>query len=212
MHDELVFEMPEDKLAEYIPQLNDIMCLKDTLQGMLEWPVPLTTDAEYGDSWHVDHDFFKEHPELKDMKAPIVFHQGTQVTEPVPQEPPVKVEEKKEESPKAEVLLNAPITMELLPDINMVADAPLLTPDSAAPATEEESIDEMVFTISNTSKTNLLRINQVITFLTEMSDYNKFDGKTKILKLVDKDGYVLTVSNIRVNSTAFYTLAYFLGI
>jgi len=83
MHDELVFEMPEDKLFDYIPQLNDIMCLRDVLQDGLGWPVPLTVDAEYGDTWHVDHDFFKENPEMKKLKATVVFHQNTQVTEPV---------------------------------------------------------------------------------------------------------------------------------
>jgi len=81
MHDELVFEMPEDKLSLYIPQLNNIMALSDVLQNVFKWPVPLTVDAEYGDTWHVDHDFFKEHPELKNTVAPIEFHQSTQVIE-----------------------------------------------------------------------------------------------------------------------------------
>lgn len=80
MHDEIVFEIKEDKLDQYIPQINEIMSLSDILQGKLGWPIPLIIDAEYGDSWHVDHDYFKEHPEMKNAPVTVEFHRPEEVS------------------------------------------------------------------------------------------------------------------------------------
>lgn len=93
MHDELVFEIRENKLMDFIPRLNKIMCLRDVLQGVLEWPVPLTIDAEYGDSWHVDKDFFEEHPELREIDEEINFRSQSQVIASETPEPPALSEE-----------------------------------------------------------------------------------------------------------------------
>jgi len=83
MHDEIVFEMPEDNMFEYIPQLNSIMKLEDILHSpkMLNWSVPLKLDAEYGHSWHVDHNFFKEYPELEASADPVEFRKQSQIVE-----------------------------------------------------------------------------------------------------------------------------------
>ncbi|MBD3261054.1 MAG: hypothetical protein GF334_05130 [Candidatus Altiarchaeales archaeon] len=62
VHDEIVFEIKEDKLDFYIPELCEIMVLKDIVEK-LKWPVPLTVDAEYGDSFHVTNDYYKEREE-----------------------------------------------------------------------------------------------------------------------------------------------------
>lgn len=59
VHDEIVYEIKEDKLNLYIPELCNIMKLRD-LTDKLNWIVPLEVDAEYGDSFHVDHDYWKE--------------------------------------------------------------------------------------------------------------------------------------------------------
>jgi len=67
MHDEIVFEIREDRMSYIIPNIVKIMRLKDVLQGSLKWVIPLTMDVEYGDSWHVDHDYFKEHPEAEEL-------------------------------------------------------------------------------------------------------------------------------------------------
>jgi DNA polymerase-1 len=217
MHDELVFEMPEDKLHIYIPQLNNLMCMKDVLQDMLEWPVPLTLDAEYGDTWHVDHDFFKEHPELKELKEAIVFQQSTQVVEPKPLVQPIP------ENPLikgTQAVSEESLTKEELPLVNMMEDAPLMTAVPTPPLDPinisgpllEEIPEEIVFTIRDRSKVNLCRLNQIITFLTEMNEFDKFEGKTKLLKIKDKDDNILTVSNLKVRNDAFYALAFFNGI
>jgi DNA polymerase-1 len=72
VHDEVVFEIKEDKLDFYIPEICEIMCLKD-LTDALGWPVPFEVDAEYGDSFHVDHNYWEERgksPAAKPVVAP----------------------------------------------------------------------------------------------------------------------------------------------
>lgn len=59
IHDEIVFEIKEDKLDTYIPELTEIMTLRD-LTKKLNWAVPLTVDAEYGDTLHVEYDYWVE--------------------------------------------------------------------------------------------------------------------------------------------------------
>jgi DNA polymerase I len=59
VHDEIVYEIKEDKLDAIVPDLCKIMKMRETTDG-LGWPVPLEVDAEYGRSFHVDHDFWKE--------------------------------------------------------------------------------------------------------------------------------------------------------
>ena len=80
MHDEIVFEIREDMLEKYVPILHQIMVLSDILQERLRWPVALKMDAEYGDSWHADHDFFKEHPDALEHTATYLFQQTNQVS------------------------------------------------------------------------------------------------------------------------------------
>ena len=64
VHDEIVFEIREDKLDAIVPELCEVMKMRETTDG-LGWSVPLEVDAEYGDSFHVDHDFWKERKDLK---------------------------------------------------------------------------------------------------------------------------------------------------
>lgn len=59
VHDEILFEVKTEKMDFFIPELVRIMTIPDIIQK-LQWPVPLTVDAEYGDSYHVDHNYFKE--------------------------------------------------------------------------------------------------------------------------------------------------------
>ena len=60
IHDEIIYEIREDLLDKHIPRLVEVMKLKDIMQDKLKWPVPFETDAEYGDTLYVDHNYFKE--------------------------------------------------------------------------------------------------------------------------------------------------------
>jgi len=117
IHDEIVFEVKEDKLDFYVPELCEILRIKDLIEA-LGWPVPLEVDAEYGDSFHVDHDY--EFGGANADKA--VPAQTTQAQPPETQVPKVVVqtsatdvaakEVPMSESPKAPVpSVGAPVTV-----------------------------------------------------------------------------------------------------
>jgi hypothetical protein len=81
MHDELVFEIKTEKLGLYIPKIAKIMMLSDLLQDQLKWPLPLTVDVKYGESWRVTKKFFDDFPELKkNIDDPLDFHYSGQIT------------------------------------------------------------------------------------------------------------------------------------
>lgn len=59
IHDEIVYEMRTDLLDLLIPAVSDVMRMSN-LTKALKWPVGLEVDAEYGTSFHVDHNYFEE--------------------------------------------------------------------------------------------------------------------------------------------------------
>ena len=206
MHDELVFEITESRMAEFIPHINSIMCMSKVLQGDLGWPVPLTIDAEYGDSWHVDHDFFKEHPELKNAGGEIEFHQATQVIEePLAEVAPVVELDKPAEVISQEVS-SVPADAQVVPE-----QTPALISDSTSIA-NPESTEEIFFTVKELSKFTVLRINQIITFLTEDCEKSFYEGPKKVIRLQDRNGFVMSISNLKVRSDGFYSLVRFYGL
>jgi DNA polymerase-1 len=201
MHDELVFEMPADKLEEYIPPINNIMCLKNVLQEEpLKWPVPLTVDAEYGDSWHVTNDFFKEHPELRDSVAPIEFHAPTQVTIPLVEE--VKVEVTAEVSVEQQI---DPKPEETPPPSTTLE--PVIVP--AGTADTDGNLD---YIVQRTVPSIVRRLNDIILFLDEEAGCPAYSGPKKTLRLYSKDGSSMLISNVKVSADAFVGLARYFGL
>jgi DNA polymerase I-like protein with 3'-5' exonuclease and polymerase domains/intein/homing endonuclease len=206
MHDELVFEMPEDKLDLYVPQLNNIMSLSDILQGIFKWPVPLTVDAEYGDTWHVDHDLFKEKPHLKTAATPIEFHQPTQVLEtpaPVQSIP---------ESIQPATVPTEPVSSE--PISNPVETEPVSGVKNPEEDKKTELLEPEVITykIKNLTDTTLLKINTILTMLTKECENKIYEGPIKTLKIYDRENTVLSVSNMKVRSDSFFILARLFGL
>jgi hypothetical protein len=207
MHDELVFEMPEDKLDIYVPQLYNIMCLTDILQGVFKWPVPLTLDAEYGDTWHVDHDLFKEKPHLKTVVAPIEFHQPTQVLE----------------TPAIEPVQSVPtLAQGMLPEQKPVSSTPEPVPvpveAPALPEVKENSSvgtvepEEIIYKVKDLTDVTLLKINTVLSMLTKECENKIYEGPIKSLKIYDRENNVLSVSNMKVRSDSFFILARLFGL
>ena len=191
MHDELVFEMPEDKLDVYIPKLNSIMAFRDALQGMLKWPVPLTVEAKYGDSWRATNNFFKEHPELEKVEE-IKFN--TKIAEP-PAEP------KKEET-----VSEIPADLQVLPmEGGGKTEEPAVAPAEAEP-------DEFIYKVKDLKPITLRRLNDVLTFLSDEDKKKDYSNPVKILKIRDRDGNTLSVSNMKVRSENFTILARYVGL
>jgi hypothetical protein len=59
IHDEIVYEIREDKLDTLIPALCQVMKIRD-LTDSLKWPVKLEVDAEYGDNFMVSNNYYKD--------------------------------------------------------------------------------------------------------------------------------------------------------
>lgn len=201
MHDEIVFEMPENKLDFYIPKLNNIMKLEDILQGHLHWRIPLKVDAEYGDSWHVDHDFFKEHPELENSSETVVFHKSTQI-----------VEESNKENFKEQVPEQAPSEQEKLPENTIVTgeqnDLPEQKESSEVPIPSPEiSTETLIYTLRDRRASTLRRLNDILSFLQgENNKEVKYSSPLKILQIRDVDGNLLSIDK-RIRADAFLALA-----
>jgi DNA polymerase-1 len=225
MHDELVFEMNETKLEEYIPQLNEIMSLKDILQGILGWPVPLTIDAEYGNTWHVSNNFFEERPELRTSVKPIEFSTPTQVIETLPEPLQVTVETVTPET----VAETTPQVSETLPEQDKGSQIEDTTPSIGTPSTESTIPSEVVlttqpelnssiegdyfiYTVKSTTMATLRLLNSIIPFVTEESKKGTYKGTSKILRLVDQEGNMFLVSEFSMNIDAFIALARFFNI
>jgi len=97
IHDEIVFEIKEDKLDFYIPELCELMVIRDIVDK-LGWPVPFEVDAEYGDTLSITNDYWKEKRAKKKEEGPTVeSKQDTTVSDPVYNETPVKGKEDEEE-------------------------------------------------------------------------------------------------------------------
>jgi DNA polymerase I-like protein with 3'-5' exonuclease and polymerase domains len=73
IHDELVFEVEDDILADAVETFQRIMTRNKTILNM-KWPVPLTTDCEVGFDWTVPWD-------IKDFKYRRVRPDGFQTDE-----------------------------------------------------------------------------------------------------------------------------------
>lgn len=73
IHDELVFEVEDDILADAVETFQRIMTRNRTVLNM-KWPVPLTTDCEVGFDWTVPWD-------IKDFKYRRVRPDGFQTDE-----------------------------------------------------------------------------------------------------------------------------------
>ena len=221
MHDEIVYEIREDKLDLYIPKLNQIMCMSDVLQDILHWPVPLTMDAEYGDNWYVDHDYFKEHPEAR-TAAPVEFQRREQVgghrfaiaLGNPSMNPPVG--DPKGTDPNSEGLQGTPGTVGMP---TAPADAmQIVDPASGAPAdsegstaSDDGSTEDFVYTIKKLDSSTVRLFNMAIVFLTEEAK-NAYQGPKKTLILKDLEGNSLLVSDIKISTDGFLSLARFMGL
>jgi hypothetical protein len=189
MHDELVFEIREDMLDFYIPNLNQIMILKDVLQDVFHWPVPLKVDAEYGDSWHCDHDYFEEHPEAQTAPTPE-FHRVA----PVIVETPVAVE-----SQQVSIVGTAVAS----PDVPVRSDSTSILPEVWA--------DEFVYVLKARTQSTIHRLNMILTFLQDPGAFMPSEPKAKLI-LKDSEGNSFLIDDVKINPWKFLSLAQFLGI
>lgn len=120
VHDEILYEVRESKMDMIVPELCRLMKIRD-VTDKLKWQVPLEVDAEYGDSFHVDHDYWKEVesnerepsaittpedniPKIFDTPDKPETPETTEIQEKTEQ---IEEPEKKEEEKKTEKLLSS---------------------------------------------------------------------------------------------------------
>lgn len=222
MHDELVFEIKTEKMLEYVPKLNEIMKLRDILQGILKWPVPLVIEAKYGDSWYAQKNFFEEHPELENIES-LTFHKAADVVD----------ESKNKETGDAQNQEN--VSQNRQDDLQISE----ITPENSAPEPLKEEVkpadeptpvniedlslnsaetntsldvEELVYTIKRTNMSSLRLLNTIIPFLVEDQKKPVYSGQKTILRIKDSKGNHLMVSDLKVSRDGFLALARFFGL
>jgi len=238
MHDEIVFEIKADKLDFFIPRLNKIMLLEDILQGILKWPVKLKVDAEYGDSWHVDHNYFEEHPEMLKNDPEVSFSNEQQAPKAAAE---TAVSAQVIETPETPLQNTIDIPEVTIPEVP-VSDAPVsaVSQENVVPQTQDmpsevsltstpvddvnnltvetkpaeiTTNEEFVYTLRNTSKSTARIFNIVIGFCEEERDSKiKYSGPLHRLVLKDSQGNSLLVESPLVYKDGFIFLARFFGI
>lgn len=228
MHDELVFEIKEDKLDIYIPRIAKIMMLEDILQGLLKWPIPLTVEVKVGDSWRVKEKYFDTHPEAKVAinELPLDFSYAD--TSALPNRYSIALGETKipdlgalkTDSTSVDTLLTEVIPVET-PSVsptdqmstsssNPVQTVPETIPEIAVPK-EKFTIenDIFIYTINKRSRGTVRWMNDILSFLLNEEKKNAYTGQKKILRIKDEDGNSLLVSEFKVPIEPFLFLARF---
>ncbi len=241
MHDELVFEITTEKLQILVPEICKIMQLNDIIQGQLKWPIPLEVDIQYGDTWRVKGDFLKDFPDLRNkLSEPLMEFESLQkIKDDVPKdkndEPPVesnKIEEENSEKDSNEVPDNQIIeekTPSEIQDIekseqhDVPKDKEVLekvdsgTVDSSK-ISEKKTLNGgdisgqyLIYTLRELSTISSRWLNDILVFLND--EGNRYEEKDKkILKIRDRSGNSLLVSEYKVHPESFSLLARFFGI
>lgn len=213
VHDEIVFEIRHDRVAEAIPVLKKIMEYPSTLAG---WTVPLIAEPELGDSWNAKLDWItmrkgsdpEKHPvpdylqgkeiiddpevivlsQLKDRKPPPpAASPATALQETQPEAAPAKESETvsvEPQEPEEDDVID--LTDE---DVN-----PPKPPPKAPPVPEKASTDHKRFALFQLG-TTYLRKSTVASMATaiQLSRHEAYlsEGETVPLELKDFNGKVL---------------------
>lgn len=190
VHDEILYEVREDKMDMIIPELCRLMKIRD-VTDKLKWEVPLEVDAEYGDSFHVDHDYWKE-MKARMKEAPV--SDSAVNTEENKTEVQEKIETKVEEVTKEKQM-----------------SAELNTPISYGTTTQAAQGYYQQMIINEGAPGNLVTRERVHSVLDNTEDKNDITlfKKTSIGDNIDRDGYYNYT--IDVDLVSAYKIRFILG-
>jgi DNA polymerase I-like protein with 3'-5' exonuclease and polymerase domains len=223
MHDELVFEIPTEKIEVLVPEIAKIMMLKEVITDQLKWTIPLTVDIKYGDSWRVKNVFFKDFPKIKEtLNEPLrEFVPVKKKVVPVPEketaamaaEPlkqgssePQDTEQQSQDVPAGEEK-----------DASNQEEVPAKTqpveqePQDVVVDKEVKSNEPFIYELKDRRDVTLRWLNSILSYLLEEANQISED-KRQILKIKDYEGNSLLVDDFRVNVRSFLILAKFHGI
>ena len=241
MHDELVFEMPTDKLKLYVPEICKIMELRDVIKGKLKWVIPLEVDVQYGSTWRVENDFFEDYPELrKRLDEPLMAFSPLQKEKyenekdgknvsPVEKVKSEEINSDKSPQEISEKNLEGEKKVSETPDIEEVPQDAVSDEQTTVKKnekniendkeiTKKEGVNRskindlyLIFTLKELSTITSRWLNDILLFL--IDETNQYDDKDKkILKVRDREGNSLLVSEYKIHPESFLLLARFFGI
>lgn len=226
VHDEIVYEMREDKLDFLIPEIVNIMQLKDVTERM-GWEVPLVVDAEYGKTWRVEHDFFKEKAKQEKNKE-VIPQQPRQenvnqpekvVTTDEVAQPQVSgdVETTTASSNCMSCSFNISVRGELLKAAPKATELKEENDPAASAAFEGKSLKDRVdgedFFVYTVFKVDFI-VSEQFTTVMKLLVYgdSSFVGHKKRIKVKTQDGKVIYTSSTPVSVDAFVALCTWLNL
>ena len=194
IHDEVVYEIKEEKLGYFIENIAELMCLNEYTER-LQWPIKFTVDAEYGDSLSVTNDYFKEKKKLE-QQARAEGSELPDVKNMIIKEEVVKMEEPKsvEETPPAEVTLIQP--EEVIEEKMSSKEESSVVVDQTAPTSLSYEVEQHT-TVSKSGD------NQYINFTVTFADASKRQEEQP-LEDTDEKSLSDTRLNDRLDDKGFY--------
>jgi len=223
MHDELVFEIPTEKLKLYVPEIAKIMMFDEVITGQLGWEIPLTVDIKYGSSWRVKNEFFKDFPELKKrLKEPLrEFVPTKKVVDSVSDEKKSGLVENPEKQGSTEPQPVESISQDIGTENKKEATSQEKVSNETQPVVEQpqdavlplskESNGCFIYELKDRRKVTLRWLNDILNYLLQEASQISED-KRQILKIKDFDGNSLLVSEIKIHIKSFLILAKFFGV
>jgi len=223
MHDELVFEIPTEKIKILVPEIAKIMMLKEVITDQLKWVVPLTVDIKYGDSWRVKDRFFKDFPETKELlNEPLrEFVPATKKAVSVQKEETMATTKKplKQESGESQDTDRSSQDMPAGEEKGVSdTEEKSAEPQSVGQEPQDVVLDEsaksdepFIYELKDRRDVTLRWLNSILSYLLEEANQISEDKK-QILKIKDYEGNSFLVDDFRVKIKSFLILAKFHGI
>lgn len=216
MHDELVMEITTEKLELFVPEITKIMMLPEVITGIFQWPIPLTVDVKYGDSWRVKKKFYEDFPHTKArISEPLMEFSGQTANsvKPAPvTEPPVALQNEPKESSVAQPeQKDQPVVVQASEPV-LAADIELLSASEDLSEPKPESTDlELIYTLRDTGDMTLLHLNNILKFiLQEMKKKSdRYSSPKKVLRVRDPEGHSVLVSEYKIPIDLFLALSRF---
>lgn len=227
MHDELVFEITTEKLELLVPEIAKIMMLPEIIRDIFKWPIPLTVDIKYGNSWRVKKKFFEDFPQTRArLSEPLMKIKEMKATSPIME---TVLKETPKASPAEPISLDASLivaTEEIKkendqkePENKEIKETEV-KPVEITPTAEKESsnfqVDEndLIYILRDTGEITVLHLNAIIKFILREQERgpDRYQSMKKILKIRDQKGNSLLVSEFKVPVDLFVGLARFFRI
>ncbi len=229
MHDELVFEVRTDRLEFFTIELCKMMMLKEVINDQLKWEIPLTVDVQYGPTWRVAGNYFKEFPELKKKLDEPIFEcdpvkadddkivKGNSRYDIAKKDIDIPKEKEVDKKEKA----SEPVTEE---SEQKKGEAVVAETEVEGEQVEEQVADQVdevkneevskdkkyyIYTVRDTGEATKRNLNFILDFLVHESPEKKdsYEGPRRVLKIKDVENNDLMVSEFDIPVDAFRGLA-----